>query len=73
MTQPEARIVVLEHEVTVLRGLRIGPEIAVAEEAVKRERELEKELSRLRREVANAKQPELFSVVEEEQLKVAED
>lgn len=49
-------IVVLEHELNTLRGLRLSRETAVAAAAVNREQAVEKELIRLR---ATEKQPEL--------------
>ncbi len=75
MTQLEARIHVLEHETTVLRGLRIGSNISVAEAAVRREREVENEIREAQKGLST--QQELFSVVshgeDDGHLKVAED
>lgn len=65
MTQVRAKILVLEHLQAVLRGLRIGPDTSVAEEAVKRERSVEVELSGLRSQVT---QPELFNALGEDEL-----
>lgn len=58
MTQDEAQITVLEHEVNTLRGLRLSQEVMVAQAAVKRERELAGELTKLKARV-ESRQPEL--------------
>lgn len=58
MTQDEAQITVLEHEVNTLRGLRLSPEVMIAQAALKRERELAGELHRLKTRV-ESRQPEL--------------
>lgn len=63
MTQHAAQIEVLKHELNTLRGLRLSPDSAVAEAAVRRERELEKELHRL--EVTKT-QPELGLAVHQD-------
>lgn len=49
-------IVVLEHELNTLRGLRLSRDTAVASAAVNREQAVERELNRLK---AMEKQPEL--------------
>ena len=56
MTQHAAQIEVLKHELNVLRGLRLSPDTAVAEAAVKEERIVEQRLKRLE---CIATQPEL--------------
>lgn len=54
MTQlAAATIRVIEHELNVLRGLRISQDTAVAEVAVKRERLREAELRELRAQLAS--------------------
>lgn len=69
VTQLTANIKVLEHVIAVLRGLRIGPDVAVAEAAVQRERKCEAELLQLRKQ--ENQQPELFNAVPEEPVPAA--
>lgn len=66
VTQLAAKIIVLEHELNVLRGLRISAHREVAEEAVKREGVVEGDLRRLRE--TQAKQAPLFNAVDEDEL-----
>lgn len=56
MTQEQGMIVVLEHELNTLRGLRLSRDTAVASAAVSREQAVEKELTQLRRQ---DREPEL--------------
>lgn len=51
MKPEDPRIRVLQHEIVTLRGLRIGPDIELADAAVKREREVIEELNKRHAEV----------------------
>lgn len=57
--QLDAQIVVLDHLLNTLRGLRLSPDVIVAQAAIKREREIAAEYNRLRAQ-SDSRQPELI-------------
>lgn len=48
MTQLAAKILVLEHELNTLRGLRLSPDLAIADAAIDRSHDVERRLTKLR-------------------------